>query len=340
MENQEFALTAEQPSVQNDIETASIFADSVDAYTVGDMHPVQKERKRTKAISLLMRCSVIAVCIGILGYSAYMIINKVVEDKLAESAYDELRVDSSDFTTVEHSKNLKEPNSMPTVLEMLGAEGNYEDYIHSGGMDIDEEQRYKNYYQNYLRLSETYKDMYGWIYMSDTQVDYPMMKDRDNMYYLYRNYKGEWTRSGSICADCNLANNFFANYNMVIYGHNMKDGSMFHSVAEWCNDAKIETYVKTTQIELYTDDGLYIYDILSYYVDNTNDFARIAFTSAADYVNFLDTISKKSNIQTNKEYTADTRICTLITCTNGSDADSRYVVHGILNQFIPAADLT
>ncbi len=340
MENQEFTLTADDLPVQDETENTNLFADSVDAYTVGDMHPVTIERKRTKALSLLMRCSMIAVCIGILGYSAYMIINKVVEDNLAESAYDDLRVDSSDFTTVEHSKNLKEPNSMPTVLEMLDAEGAYEDYVHSDILDIDLEQRYKNYYRNYLSLSATYRDMYGWIYMSDTQVDYPMMKDRDNAYYLYRNYKGEWTRSGSIFADCNLANNFFANYNMVIYGHNMKDGSMFHSVAEWCNDAMIETYVKTTQIELYTDEGLYIYDILSYYVDNSNDYARIAFTSASDYLNFLDTISRKSNTPTNREYTADTRICTLITCTNGSDADSRYVVHGILNKFIPGEELT
>lgn len=316
------------------------FSDSVDAYTVGDMRNIARERRTAKVFMLLLRCMIIAVCIGILGYSAYMIINKVVEDRLSEAEYDELRVDLQDYTTVEHSKNLQEPNAMPTVLEMLDAEGEYEDYIPSDIEDSVQTSRYSNYYRNYLALSESYRNMYGWIYMSDTKIDYPLMQDHNNAYYLYRNYKGQWTRSGSIFADCNLSKNYFANYNMVIYGHNMKDGSMFHSIAEWCNDADIDKYINTTQIEIYTKDGLYIYDILSYYVDNSNNFARVMFTSALDYVNFLNTISKKSYINTNREYTADTRICTLITCTNGSDADSRYVVHGILNKFIPGENLT
>ena len=111
MENQDFDVTADQIDLQDTNDNTGLFADSVDSYTVVDMHPIQKERKRKKVAFLLVRCCMIAVCIGILGYSAYMIINKVVEDKLAESAYDELRVDSSDYITVSHSKNLKEPNS-------------------------------------------------------------------------------------------------------------------------------------------------------------------------------------------------------------------------------------
>lgn len=326
-------------NTNEDTEQINLFSDSIDAYTVSDTHPVLQERKGTKTLSLLMRCSVIAVCIGILGYSAYMIIDKVIEGNLAESAYDDLRVDNSDYTTVEHSTNLKEPNSMPTVLQMLNAEGKYEDYMPSDVLDTSLEQKYKNYYRNYMTLSPSYRHMYGWIYMSDTKIDYPLMKYRDNEYYLYRNYKEEWTRSGSIFLDCDLTNNYMANFNVVVFGHNMKDGSMFHSLADWCNDANIDKLVKSSQIEIYTTEGLYIYDIFSYYVDNSNEYARVIFNSATDYKEFLDSAYNKSFIKTGKEYTADTRICTLITCTNGADTYSRYVVHGILSKFIPAENL-
>lgn len=317
------------------------FADSVDAYTVNDLQNMEKTRQRSQILSLLARSAMIAVCIGVLGYSAYMIGNKLVEDRLAESEYEELRVNESDYVTVEHSKNLQEPNAMPTVLQMLDADGEYEDYLNNPEdiVEPDRAQHYASYYRNFLSKAAQYEDMIGWIYMSDTWIDYPLMKGENNSYYLEHNYKGEESRSGSIYADCNVNDNYYSNYNMVIYGHNMKDGSMFHSLKSWCNDAKIKTLIQTSQIEIYTKEGIYIYDILAYYIDDSNEFARIAFTSESDYLNFLNTISRRSNIRTNKEYTADTRICTLITCTNGSNGDSRYVVHGILNQFIPKENL-
>ena len=259
------------------------------------------------------------------------------EDQQAEEVYEELRVDEDYYITVLHATNLKEPNAMPTVLEMLDADGEYEDYMPSDIIPPDKAQHYNSYYLNFIEKSAEYDEMYGWIFMSDTNINYPLMKGKDNDFYLTHNYKGDESRSGSIFADCSILDNYYSNYNMVIYGHNMRDGSMFNTLKTWCNDASVKTLVQTTQIEIYTHEGVYIYDIFSFYVDDSNQFARTLFTSESDYKKFLKQIAKKSNVKTNREYNSQSRICTLITCTNGSNTDSRYVVHGILNQFIPFA---
>lgn len=322
-------------NMTEDLESDTRFADSVDSYTVNNLKQKEKSRGSSQIASLLIRSLIIAFCIGLMGYSAFRIGSKMFEDRQAEEIYEDLRVDEDYYITVLHATDLKEPNAMPTVLEMLDADGEYEDYMPSDIIAPDKAQHYTTYYKNYLEKSAEYKNMYGWIFMTDTNINYPLMKGKDNDYYLDHNYKGDRSRSGSIFADCSIRDNYYANYNMVIYGHNMRDGSMFNSLKSWCNDAAVKTMAQTTQIEIYTREGVYIYDIFSFYVDDSNNFARTVFTSEDDYLTFLKRVARRSNVNTNREYNAQTRICTLITCTNGSNKDARYVVHGILNQFIP-----
>ncbi len=311
------------------------FAESVEAYTVHDLQHTEKTHDRSRIGSLLIRCAAIAVCICILGYSVYMIANKVLDDREAASAYNVLHEGLEETTTLERSLNLPEPNAMPTVLQLLNAEGEYDPYVPNPSTIVDRTEHYRVTYQKFLRAANNYENVYAWIYMSDTRINYPVMKGTDNDFYLNHNFEGKEHNSGSVFADCNLSNNFSSNYNMVIYGHNMRNGEMFHSLKLWCNDAKIRTYLQTTQIEIYTREGIYIYKPFSYYIDDSNVFATIYFPDAGAYTSFLQNIYGKSNIRTNRAYSADSKICTLITCTNGQKGDSRYVVHGILDQFIP-----
>jgi sortase B len=332
-----FAINLNEFHPEEESEKDTRFADSVDSYTVNDLKNMEKVRKRSQTISLMIRSVMIAICIGMMGYSAYMICNKMVEDKEAEEVYESLRVDEDNYSSIKHGTNLPEPGEMPTVMEMIGSDGTYEDYLDPDFVSGDKAEHYSIYYHNYLEHAKDNEDMYGWIYMTDTRINYPLMKGEDNDFYLNHNYRGEESRSGSIFADFELSDNYYSNYNAVVYGHNMRDGSMFNSLKKWCNSASIRTLIKTTQIEIYTKEGVYIYDILSYYVDNSNEFARTAFYSEEDYLNFLKALYKKSSIKSEREFNAQSKICTLITCTNGSDTDSRYVVHGILKQFVSFA---
>lgn len=311
------------------------FADSVDTYTAHDLQNIERSRQRTNVVSLLMRSLVIAVCIGMLGYSVYQIADKLIDDRRAAEAYEALRADSNAASALARSKALPEPNSMLTVLQMLDADGTYEDYVPTETVDPNKADHYASLYANFLKKADQNPNIYAWIYMTDTNVDYPVMwKQYDNEFYLTHDYQGNDSRSGAIFADGCVSSNYYSNKNMVLYGHNMKNGSMFHSVKTWCNKPDIKTLVKTSQIEIYTREGLYIYNILSYYIDATFFYDETDFNSDAEYLAFLSKVSQKSYIRTGREYDASTRICTLITCTNGSDGDSRYVVHGILGGFI------
>ena len=230
---------------------------------------------------------------------------------------------------------MAEPNNLPTVMDFLNAEEGYDDYVgEKKSSSSDSSARYKRIYNNFINLTYDYPRMYAWVYMTDTNINYPVMKGRDNAYYLTHNYQDEEYRAGSIMADYRMDDDYFGNLNMIIYGHNMKNGTMFRSLKVWCGSAGSKKYMDHSKIEIYTRDGLYIYKILSYYIDDEFAYERPTFKDENDYLDYLEDITLKSFIHSKRTFEKDSHIVTLVTCTNGLDGDSRYVVHGILDQFI------
>ncbi len=75
-------------------------------------------------------------------------------------------------------------------------------------------------------------EVMGWIYCDDSVISYPVCKGDNNDLYLHANYLKEYSNSGCIFAD---ANNYYGitDYNIVLYGHHMGDGSMFASLKYW-----------------------------------------------------------------------------------------------------------
>lgn len=80
-------------------------------------------------------------------------------------------------------------------------------------------------------LKEANEDVIGWLYCEDTPINYPVLQSDDNSYYLRRLVNGEWNVAGSLFMDYrnNLSNN---DWNTVIYGHNMKNDSMFGTLGK------------------------------------------------------------------------------------------------------------
>lgn len=75
-------------------------------------------------------------------------------------------------------------------------------------------------------------DVVGWIYCEGTPIDYPVVQCADNDYYLHRSYDGSYSASGAIFTDANNRAGF-VDCNTIIYGHHMKNGSMFACLSEW-----------------------------------------------------------------------------------------------------------
>lgn len=326
--------TVRNRDTQETAETRA-FAESVSGYSAAELYNTEKEKKASPLPGLLARFAVIAVCIAVLGYSVYMIADKLISDYRAEAAYDDIRVDEDGYISVRHAQDLQEPNGMPTVLQMLSADGEYEDYVPSDYVPEDKMAHYTGVYKNFMKLSAKYPEMYAWIYMTDTKINYPVMKGSNNSFYLSHNYKGETSNAGSIFADCHLSDSVYSNRNVLIYGHNMRGNLMFHSLKTWCEDDKNKTMMKTSQIEIYTKEGVYIYDMFAWYIDGGVEYTALTFRDESDYLKFLKTAYSKSKVKSGREYGTDSRVCTLVTCTNGTATNFRYVVHGILNRFMP-----
>lgn len=94
---------------------------------------------------------------------------------------------------------------------------------------------------DFEQLCQVNPDIIGWIYCEDTVINYPVLKGNDNDYYLHHTYDGTYSASGSIFVDAENADDF-ADSNTIIYGHHMKNGSMFASLSKWADQDYYEAH--------------------------------------------------------------------------------------------------
>jgi sortase B len=178
------------------------------------------------------------------------------------------------------------------------------------------------------QLENHIDNMYGWIRIPGTNVDYPVVQGEDNMYYLQNNIFGAPQFSGAIYVDYRNDKNVDNNLNTVIYGHNMSNGTMFSSLLRL---AQTQELFDNGQIELITPDGTYIYEIFSAHITDQRCFiTEKSFQNGKEYVEWLYEMKSLSIFPNDRvEFTPDSRIITLSTCTNAFD-NPRFAVHGVL----------
>lgn len=190
---------------------------------------------------------------------------------------------------------------------------------------------------NFLR--EENEDIIGWIQVEGTTIDYPILYDTTyNMYYLNHNYKGTYTGYGSIFMLEDNASDF-TDFNTVVYGHNMLDGSMFAQLHQF---RKKDFFDSHGQILVYTPNRKLTYQVFaSYRTDNLNIIVNNDFSTEELRTEYIGRIYEHNAVANfNQEYsvTADDRILTLSTCI-GNPA-YRYVVQGILVSDEPGICIT
>lgn len=173
------------------------------------------------------------------------------------------------------------------------------------------------------------EDIIGWIQVEGTDIDYPILYDTTyNLYYLNHNFKGTNTAYGSIFVMGENANDF-TDFNTVVYGHNMLDGSMFAQLHQF---RKKEFFDSHGQIILYTPDRKLTYQVFaSYRRDNLNIIANNDFSTEEFRAEYIDSVYAQEAVANfNPEYavTASDRILTLSTCI-GNPA-YRYIVQAVL----------
>lgn len=173
-------------------------------------------------------------------------------------------------------------------------------------------------------LQEINPDIVGWIRFDNLEIiSYPVLYSGDDEKYLRSDIYGNKTTAG--CIFIEGANNPDLNdYHTIIYGHNMKNLSMFGSLRKYKNDG---FYEDNQYFTVYLEDRAYRYQIFAYYdVPETDQIYTIGFGPDDTYQSFIDKMISRSYKDTGIEVTKTDRVVTLSTC---SSEGNRFVVHAV-----------
>ena len=170
-------------------------------------------------------------------------------------------------------------------------------------------------------------DYIGWLDIPGTAISYPMVQAADNKYYISRTFAGESNKAGSIFLDFRSARDF-SGMNTVIYGHAMRNGTMFTTLKEYMKNKYCE---ENTDIRIYTPEGsVLVYKIFAAYeTDIYSDcFTFYDVTGQARGL-WLASMLSHSWYNFGVELAASDKVITLVTCVGGKDKAARYVVQAV-----------
>ena len=179
------------------------------------------------------------------------------------------------------------------------------------------------YAVDFNKLLNQNKDTVGWIKVNGTQIEYPIVKKSDNSYYLTHSFDKSYNSAGWIFAD--YRNKLDGtDKNIVIYGHNRRDGSMFGSLKNVLNDEWLNNE-ENRKILFFILSEKNVYEVFSIYkVEKEDYYIQTNFTKEK-YSDFLKKIKGRSIKNFNVELTENDQILTLSTCDNNNKY--RLVVH-------------
>lgn len=172
------------------------------------------------------------------------------------------------------------------------------------------------------------EDTVGWIRIEDTVIDYVVVQGEDNDEYLHKGFYGENNSAGTIFLD--YRNEIGGDrQNLIVYGHRMKDDSMFGELGEYLDYGFYQQHPSFTFI---TEEGEYDCEIFSIYRCTTEvDYCQPTFASDEEMLDYIEDCKDLSEHKMAVEVTADDTIITLSTCDYDLDPDlGRLVVHAKL----------
>jgi len=194
-----------------------------------------------------------------------------------------------------------------------------ENVVINNEMDSNNEE----YKIDFVKLKQKNSDAIAWIKVNGTDIDFPVVKGTDNSYYLTHNFDKEKNKAGWIFAD--YRNKFDGtDKNIIIYGHNMKNGSMFASLKdvikeEWYNNEN------NKYIALITENENCKYQVFSVYQIETEEY--YLQTNISNFKEFVEKIKGRSKKDFNVDIKETDSILTLSTCADNTKY--RVVLHAV-----------
>lgn len=252
-----------------------------------------RKKKKGGRVKLILTNLLLVCCVVVFAISIWKLVGYLTEYNRGEESYTKLM---QHVTVPEVKKNKKG-----------------EKVIEAPTVDWEE-------------LQKVNDDLVGWIYISGTDVQYPVVQGDNNEHYLSYTFEGKKNNCGSIFMDVeNQAD--YSSENTILYGHNMKTGKMFGSLSFY----KDKKYWKEHPIIwVVTKDKAFKYEIFSVYeTESTSDVYQTEFSSEDEKQAYVESCKNNSLYDTGIEIETTHQILTLSTCTSVTE-EGRFIVQAKL----------
>lgn len=176
---------------------------------------------------------------------------------------------------------------------------------------------------DFARLKAQNSDVVGWLYSEGSRINYPVMQAADNDYYLHRMLNGGHNSAGSLFMEAaNKAS--MSDLNTIIYGHNMKNNSMFGTLTDYHSQ---NYYNRHPYVWYLTPDKTWRVDILAGFVTQDDSDTYTIFAGEDELAGYLQRCLRKSTFRTAVDVSGNEQILTLSTCSYEYQ-NARYVLVG------------
>lgn len=282
-----------------------------------------------------MKKKIISVIAGVAGLVvAYFVvsgISHILYNRPTDSAATESTAESTEQGTEEAKAALTEDEINAMLADMKSTETAETETASEENAVIP---------VKFEELQAVNPDVYAWITVPGTEIDYPILQHAsDNSYYLMHNIDGSYGYPGCIYTE-NLNSKDFTDNNTVIYGHNMKNGSMFAQLHKFEDP---DFFKENREVLVYLPDEILHYTIFAAHIyDDRHLLYSFDFSDPDVYEKYLksvfDTRDMSANIDKEMTVTKDDKIITLVTCI-GSQPNNRLLVQAVLTDREPGTEM-
>lgn len=185
---------------------------------------------------------------------------------------------------------------------------------------------------DFAGLREKNPDVVAWIQIPALEgVNYPVVIGENNAYYVNRNWQKEESKEGAIFLDFRNRSDFSQPHN-ILYGHCMKDGTMFQPLGQWEKESFLRGSDRT--VLLFLPEETRVYEIIGSERVNALDSRvyKTDYTTGEEWADAIGETLKHLWYDLDTEYDGSSEILTLSTCMGG---DQRLTVHAICREHVP-----
>ena len=272
-----------------------------------DNHNKEKTKRKKLNKGKLISLIILLIMIPVLVFSTYKIINYLIETPktkdLIKEINDTTEVNEYESDEAEIVKSDEKPNTP------------YWNFIKMKLIDV-----------NFDSLKKTNSDTVSWLFVGGTNVNYPVVQTSDNDYYLNHSFDKTKNSGGWLFMDYRNSKDDYGR-NTIIYGHNMKNQTMFGTLKNLLSRSWYNTEDNRI-IKMSSEKYNTLWQIYSVYtLETTSDYIQTEFASDEEYQTFIDLVKGRSIADFNTTVTTSDKTLTLSTCHGSA---KKLVVHAKL----------